>query len=164
MQARSFRTLTTGRASRAQNETVCLSAYGVYEKSAAPAPIQPDAETETGLRTYIQGCQAEDARIRSKIDKAISPGGRMIVWGVGAHTLRLLATGGLDPGRIAVFVDSNRNYQHQQLRGIPVVSPEEVRSRSEPILISSRGFQREIFGQIRHSMGLGNPVILLYES
>lgn len=162
MQARSFRTLTTGRARRAQNETVCLSAYGVYEKSAAPAPIEPDTETEAGLRAYIQGCQTEDAHIRSKIDKAVFPGERMIVWGVGTHTLRLLATGGLDPNKIAVFVDSNRKYQRQELRGIAVVSPDEVRNRTEPILISSRGFQGEILGQIRESLQLRNKVILLY--
>lgn len=163
MQARSFGTVTTGRARRAQNETVCLTAYGVYEKSVTPALIERDAETEVGLRAYIQGCQAEDVHIRNKIDKAVPPGERMIVWGVGAHTLRLLATGGLDADRIAVFVDSNRNYQQQELRGIPVVSPDQIRSRPEPILISSRGFQREILDQIRHGMGLGNPVILLYE-
>jgi SAM-dependent methyltransferase len=164
MQARSFRTVATGRARRAQNETICLSAYGVYEKMSAPAPIEEDVETEAGLRAYIRGCQVEDAYIRSKIEKALAPGDRMIVWGVGSHTLRLLATGGLDPERISVFVDSNRKYQQQELRGIPVVSPEELRSRTEPILISSRGFQREIFDQIRHGMGLANPVILLYES
>jgi SAM-dependent methyltransferase len=164
MQARSFRTVTTGRARRAQNETVCPTAYGVYEKPAAPVPMEKDTETESGLRAYIQGCQAEDVRIRGKIDKAVPPGEHMIVWGVGAHTLRLLATGGLDPNRISVFVDSNRNYQQQELRGIPVVSPDQVRSRTEPILISSRGFQREIHDQIRRGMGLDNPIILLYES
>ena len=102
-------------------------------------------------------------RIRGIIDKAVPPGQRMIVWGVGAHTLRLLANGGLDPARIAIFVDSNRKYQQRELRGIPVVSPDAVTSRNEPILISSRGFQFEIVNQIRYGMGLANPLILLYE-
>jgi SAM-dependent methyltransferase len=163
MQSRRFRTLTSGRARRAQNETVCLTAYGVYEKCAMSAPTERDTATGEGLRAYVQGCQAEDARIRSKIDQAIGPGERMIVWGVGAHTLRLLANGGLDPRRIAVFVDSNRNYQQQRLREIPVISPLELGSRNEPILVSSRGFQREIADQIRRGLGLGNKLILLYE-
>ena len=163
MQSRRFRTLNSGRARRAQNEAVCLTTYGVYEKCARSVPAERDTETGEGLRAYVQGCQAEDARIRSKIDQAIGPGERMIVWGVGAHTLRLLATGGLDPRRIAVFVDSNRNYQQQRLREIPVISPHELGSRNEPILVSSRGFQREIADQIRHDLGLGNKLILLYE-
>ena len=86
----------------------------------------------------------------------------MIVWGVGAHTLRLLATGGLDPVKIALFADSNPKYQQRKLSGIPVVSPEELRNHPEPILVSSRSFQGEIQNQIRHSLGLPNPVILLY--
>ena len=164
MQARGFRTVTTGRARRSQNETVCLSAYGVFEKSAAGVRTERDTETERGLRAYILGCQAEDERIRSEIDKAVPPGERMIVWGVGTHTLRLLATGALDPNKISLFVDSNRKYQQQELRGIPVVSPNQIRFHAEPILISSRGFQCEIFDQIRHGMALRNHVILLYES
>ena len=88
----------------------------------------------------------------------------MIVWGVGAHTLRLLATGGLDPEKIALFTDSNPKYQQRKLSGIPVVSLEELRNRPEPILISTRSFQWEIQNQIRHGLGLSNPVILLYGS
>ena len=86
----------------------------------------------------------------------------MIVWGVGTHTLRLLANGGLDPSKIAVFVDSSPKYQNQELRGIPVVSPEQLTNRREPVLISSRGFQNEIQHQIQSGLGLTNPLILLY--
>jgi hypothetical protein len=86
----------------------------------------------------------------------------MIVWGVGSHTLRLLAAGGLDRNRIAVFVDSNPKFQQQELLGIQVVSPHDLKHRTEPILISSRGFQREIHQQIREQLGLANRVILLY--
>jgi|ERR1017187_1023142 hypothetical protein len=74
----------------------------------------------------------------------------------------LLATGGLNPEQVSLFVDSNPNYQRQQLRGVPVVSPAEMRSR-DSILISSRGFQREIQNQIQHQMGLENRLILLYK-
>ena len=84
-------------------------------------------------------------------------------WGVGAHTLRLLATGGLEIEWVEAFVDSNRKYQQRNLRGAPVISPEQLRSRTEPILISSRGFQTEIHHQIRDHLGLTNPVILLYD-
>jgi hypothetical protein len=88
----------------------------------------------------------------------------MIVWGVGTHTLRLLATGGLDPRTIKAFVDSNTKYQKQELRGLPVISPDELGAHPEPILISSRGFQNQIHEQIRDRLGLTNPVILLYDA
>src|SRR5205085_10183453 len=115
-----------------------------------------------GLTAYIEGCRASDAEVRATIQRALPPGGRMIVWGVGTHTLRLLAAGGLDPRTIKVFVDSNAKYQNRELRGLPVISPEELRSHTEPILISSRGFQNQIHEQIRNRLGLRNPVILLY--
>jgi len=53
-------------------------------------------------------------------------------------------------------------YQERELNGIRVISPQKVRSRTEPILISSRGFKNEIHDQIRNRLLLPNPVILLY--
>jgi SAM-dependent methyltransferase len=163
MQLRGFRALASGHAIRLHYEITTPTTYAVFERTSKAAAIEPDSQTETGLRAYIEGCGAEDARIRSAIERAFRPGERIIVWGVGAHTLRLLATSGLNPANIALFVDSNPKYQRQDLSGIPVVHPEELRNRPEPILISSRGFQREIHNQIRDGLGLMNPVILLYE-
>ena len=87
----------------------------------------------------------------------------MIVWGVGTHTLRLLATGGLEMSKVASFVDSNPKYQNQNVHGVRVIAPVELKGRQEPILISSCGFQREIQHQIREELGLTNPLILLYD-
>jgi SAM-dependent methyltransferase len=162
MHARGFRALSAGHAIRPQHEVTCPSTYGVFERSAAADPLQRDVETEPGLRAYIEGCKKEDARIRAIIQGSLRPGEKMIVWGVGAHTLRLLATGGLDPFKIALFTDSNPKYQQRKLSGIPVVSPKELRNHPEPILVSSRSFQREIQDQILHGLSLPNAVILLY--
>ncbi len=164
MRARGFRPVTIGRAVRPQNEVTCPAVYGVFEKSGERLDIVRDLETEPGLRAYIQGCQAEDTRIRAKIEGSLAPGEKMIVWGVGAHTLRLLANGGLDVSRIALFVDSGRQYQGRMLKGIPIVAPSDIAARPEPVLISSRGFQNEIERQIRHDLKLTNPAILLYQN
>jgi len=164
METRGFRVLDAGNAMRPQHEVSCPCAYAVFEQANRSSAWKRDAETEPGLRAYIQGCRAEDDRIRSTIRQKLRAGERMIVWGVGTHTLRLLANGGLDPATIALFVDSNPKYQGRQLRGIPIVSPEELGERIEPILISSRGFQREILHLIQRRPARRNPVILLYES
>jgi SAM-dependent methyltransferase len=162
MRARGFRALETGRTMRPLHEASCPCTYGVFERAAEISPVEYDSETESGLRRYIEGCRTEDERVRTAIAEAIAPGECVVIWGVGAHTLRLLASGGLDASRVALFVDSNPNYQHQQLMGIRVAPPAELRGRSEPILISSRGFQREIEHEIRNIMGLPNRLILLY--
>ena len=163
-QARGFRALETGRTARPQHEITCPAAYGVFEKSEQSFPMKRDEQTEPGLQVYVEGCLQEDTRIRTLIGQATAPGESLIVWGVGAHTLRLLATGGLDPARVSLFVDSNPNYQRQELCGVPVASPAALQDRREPILISSRGFQREIQHQIRNHMGLRNPLVVLYDT
>jgi hypothetical protein len=164
MQARGFRAIASGEVIRPQHEVTCPTTWGVFEKTSGPQPTTHDSATEAGLRAYIEGCAVEDARIRGVIDRALQTGERMIVWGVGAHTLRLLATGGLDAAKVAFFVDSNLKYQRRDLSGVPVVAPEEIGNRPEPILISSRGFQAEIRRQIEQDMGLKNRLILLYGS
>ncbi len=163
MTLRGFRVVASGRALRPLNGVASYTAWGVYEKSAAPPALRKDDETSAGLSAYIDGCRRLDLEMRAKIRHALPPEGRILVWGVGAHTLRLLATGGLDPGWIAAFVDSNPKYQDRDLRGIPVLSPQDLRGRTEPILISSRGCQSHIQRQIRDGLGMDNPLILLYE-
>src|SRR5215472_2482357 len=162
MQVRGFHAIDSGCVVRPLHEVTVPCTWGVFEYTGEAAAIQPDTETLPGLSGYIEGCKAEDARIRAAIDQALPLGERMIVWGAGTHTLRLLATHGLDPARIALFVDSNPKYQHQQLRGVPIVGPDELRTRSEPILISSKSSQQAIRDQIRIGLRLKNPLILLY--
>ena len=163
MQARGFRAVKTGQVMRALHEASCPSVYGVFERTSGSLPIEPDTATESGLRSYIKDCEAEDSQLRARISESVPAGEKMIVWGVGAHTLRLLANRGLDPAQIDVFVDSNPIYQNRQLHGIPVISPAELNDRQRPILISSRGFQREIQDQIQNGLRLPNPLILLYD-
>jgi len=45
-----------------------------------------------------------------------------------------------------------------------VISPASIGGRREPILISTRGFQREIRDQIRDQLKLDNEVIMLYDT
>lgn len=164
MTLRGFRVVASGRALRPLHGTATYTAWGVYEKNAGLPNWQKDTETAAGLIAYIDGCRAQDLQLRARILSALPPQGRILVWGVGAHTLRLLATGGIDPQWIAAFVDSNTKYQRRELRGIPVLSPQDVAGRSEPILISSRGCQDEIRIQITDILRLENPLILLYGS
>ena len=74
------------------------------------------------------------------------------------------AAGRLDGANISAFVDSNPRYQGREVRGIPVVAPEALRQRTEPILIGSRVFQSEIGRQIREQPGLANELLTLDSS
>jgi hypothetical protein len=103
-----------------------------------------------------------EEQIHRTIDRLASHGKPVIVWGAGAHTLRLLATSRLSEAKITAFVDSNPRYQSKRLLGVPIISPTELKGRSEPVLISSRVFQRDIERQIHHELNCSNELILLY--
>ena len=74
-----------------------------------------------------------------------------------------MVTSRLSQGHIAAFIDSNARYHGKLLNGIPIIPPAALKERSEPILVSSRVFQREIETQIREELALPNEVVLLYE-
>lgn len=163
MEAAGFRTTharSVVRPDRHGKPTAVVSAF--FEKSTSPRTLFPrDIEAEAGLRRYIDKCREMEAALWPKISAAVAAAPRLIVWGVGTHTQRLLATGALSAANIVEFVDSNPKYQNQQLHGIQVVRPEALKGRTEPILISSCAFQKEIASQIRE-MNLPNKIILLY--
>jgi hypothetical protein len=142
--------------------TVMPSVHAAFvDRGAVSAPVCDD-ESEPRLRAYIDQSRAVDSRIRQLIDRTAGNREPILVWGVGTHTQRLLATGGLDRVNISAFVDSNPRYHGQRLHDIPIVSPESLCGRSEPILVCSRVFQKEIEQQIHQQLHLSNEVLSLY--
>ena len=138
----------------------------IYEKNmvrSSGVSIAPDVQTEPGLVAYIDQSRQFDNHIRRIIDDIASSGRPIIVWGTGAHTLRLLATSRLAQANIRAFVDSNLRYQGKQLNGLPIIAPVDLKDRTDAIFISSRGFQSEIERQIRDDLRLRNEIIKLYE-
>ena len=122
-----------------------------------------DAGTEAGLRRYIESCRAVEERVHATIASVADSRQRVIVWGVGTHTGRLMRTSRLPEVPIVAFVESNARYQGRSLNGLPIIAPEALRDRPEPILISSRVFQHEIEHQVRDDLGLDNEIITLYD-
>ncbi len=139
------------------------SVCGVFESAADyRTEFVYDDSTRAGLVRYVDECRASDRQLKGRIRQAVD-GRRVIVWGVGTHTRRLLANHTLRPQDVSMFVDANPKYQGQRLVGLPVLSPDQLNGRSEPILISSYAFQKEISHQIREVLRLGNELILLYD-
>jgi hypothetical protein len=115
-----------------------------------------------GLQEYIEQSIEADKHIQQSINKIVDGGGPIIVWGTGAHTLRLLASSRLGSADITAFVDSNPRYQDKKIGDIKIISPQELKKFSSPILISSRVYQEEIESQIRVQLKMDNLIIKLY--
>jgi SAM-dependent methyltransferase len=140
--------------------------FGVFREVVIPTRIAyvRDAEAEPGLRRYISHSSALDDQVQSLVNRVVDSGKTIIVWGVGAHTLRLLATTNLGKARISAFVDSNPKYQGKELNSVPIISPEAAASMHEPILVSSHAYQDAIISQIRNDLHLDNRIIRLYQT
>jgi hypothetical protein len=130
--------------------------------SDARSPVARDPETEPALLAYVAACRQTEQRIHETLSPWVAGRKPIIVWGVGTHTQRLLATSCLAEADIRAFVDSNPRYQGMSMNGVPVLSPAQLGERREPILVSSFAFQGEIARQIRNDLGLENELILLY--
>ena len=146
-------------------KTTMSNVSAAYRKEAhAPAGVPAFEEaTAAGLERYITLCRTTDEKLHAQID-ALADGGRsIIVWGVGTHTTRLLATSRLADANIAAFIESNARYHGKTLHGRPILAPAALVGRPEPVLISSRVFQHEIAAQIRDGLKCPNELILLYD-
>jgi ubiquinone/menaquinone biosynthesis C-methylase UbiE len=121
-----------------------------------------DELTKLNLNTYIKKSQLIQEKIQKVIDDISSNQLAILVWGVGTHTQRLLATSSLAQANIRAFVDSNPRYQDKSIQNIPIISPATLSQYHEPILISSQVFQDEIEKTICNNLNLQNYIIKLY--
>lgn len=140
-----------------------LSALYRRDTTALPRNEMPfDAETAAGVERYLSQCAATDERLQSAINAVVDAGRGILVWGVGTHTSRLMATSRLADADIVAFIESNSRYHGKVLHGRPILAPEALKDHHEPVLISSRVFQKEITDQIRGELGCANELITLY--
>jgi len=165
MQRYGFVPLLSQQTARNQSYSTMMPVVAaIYSKTPETCPLPPmqDNETTKGLSAYIHQSEQVDDNIRRTIDELVDRSVPLVVWGVGTHTTRLFATSRLKQANILAFVDSNVRYQGKQLDGIPIISPNDLKSKAESILISSRVFQKEIKDVIRIELKVKNEIITLY--
>jgi SAM-dependent methyltransferase len=137
---------------------------GLFTLTGKAAPPQRDVETEPALLRYLESSRRLEEEIQGKIAKLAESKVPLAVWGAGTHTLRLLETSKLAGANIVAFIDSNSSYRGKQLRGIPIITPQEFRSQDATILISSQVAESEIKEQIQTRLGWKNPLVCFYEN
>lgn len=165
MQSRGFRKAVVEQNHREQAyRTVMSNISALYRRDVGGHAVQPvrDDTTAEGLRRYIAQSRRDDERLQSTIAALAEDGRPVLVWGVGTHTTRLLATSRMAEMNIVAFIESNARYHGRTLHGRPILAPEALGGRTDPVLISSRVFQQEIADQIRHDLKCPNEIIRLY--
>ena len=137
---------------------IFLVAQKTEEKGAR---ITKDTISEPKVMQYIEKCLKIDSNIKDIIANKLSHRGKIIVWGTGVHTQRLIRHG-FDPKKILYFVDSNKRFAGKKLDGIEIKLPEAIREEDIPILISTHSYQEEIVRQIKEGLKLSNEIITIY--
>lgn len=141
--------------------------HGIFckpeEESAPPFQIIKDTATIGGLRNYITQCRSEDERIRNIVAGLVQEKKPLLVWGVGNHTLRLLAKSSLGQANIVAFVDGNPRYHGCQVLNRPVLAPKVLPDYPNvAVLISSRAYQEEIASEIKQTLKCTNQIVRFY--
>ncbi len=125
------------------------------------SPGEREQTSREGLRRYLAQCRQQEAEIVALFDGLATERQTLLVWGAGSLTRRLLLSTALSRCTIAAFIDSNPASRETPLFGRPVIAPDELKGRSEPILICSKAFEAEIRTMIRDQLRLSNRIITL---
>ena len=133
-----------------------------FKKSGIVKKIIKECYSKSNINRYIEKSMKLEKIITNIISNCCDD--ELIVWGTGTLTLYLLAERILSIERIKVFVDSNSHYIGGSFQGIPIISPKELLSYTEPILISSFIWYDEIFIKIRSELKMDNEIISLKDS
>jgi SAM-dependent methyltransferase len=151
---------------QANVRTVTPVIHGAFIKRAETSGAwklkQADTETEAGLREYIAKSGREHQAVMPVLAALVRSQEPVLIWGAGAHTLRLLAGSPLAQANLVGVIDSNPRYQGKRIAGLPVFSPKACPNEQATVLISSRVYQDEISRQIRERLGWKNKLLTLY--
>ena len=138
---------------------------GLFRRtSAPPRPPVYDPVSAQSIRQYVEASARVEAVTQQLVAEIARRGTPIMVWGTGTYTLHLLATSDLSKANITAFVDSNPKYQCHKIDGVPIIRPEDLSGRPDPILVSTRMYEHEIVRQIREVLRLPNDVILPWEN
>ena len=157
---RKFGIQSSRKLSRTSTMPVITALYEIVPN--AEYCILPDTLTHPSLQAYIQASAKIEVSIKARINKLIHSKEPILIWGTGTHTMRLLAEDNLNQVNIVGYIDSNPKYHGLQIQGISIYSPDQIKNRSESILISTLGYCDEIESIIRNDMKMRNRIIKLY--
>jgi len=148
---------------RTAENTFYPAVFGLFHdrgKAATDHQVICDRELPSRVAAYIERSAGQMEEINRHLAGELANSQRVILWGAGQLTMKLLALPSLARTQVQAVVDNNPALRGKTLRGAPVVSPRDIGSNQEPIVIATLLHADEISTQIRH-LGLDNRVVSL---
>lgn len=121
--------------------------------------IQPDAPLLISIKRYIDYSKKRMKAVNKRLKNIQKK--KIIIYGAGSHTARLLRQTSLKKRNVLFIADKNNNLHGRKMDGILIDKPQRIRSYPDaPILISSYLYESSILKDIKAKFK--NPAIALY--
>ena len=144
-------------------DTLYPAIFGFYEYTGADQKmLVMDAGLRGNLGDYIARSSALMNATNNYLVRQLAECGEVVLWGAGQLATKLLNEEPLRTANIRACVDSNPVSQGKQLRGIPILSPTDLKGVNCPIVIMSTLHDADIRRNIQE-LGLTNRLISLRE-
>jgi SAM-dependent methyltransferase len=142
--------------------TLYPAVYGLFRDTggAADGRIVCDRELPGKIAVYIRHSSEQMENINQHLGAQLTGVPGVILWGAGQLAMKLLALPCLGRTQVRALVDNNPVLRGKTIAGAPILSPDAIAGRQEPIVIATLLHAGEIAAQIRR-VGLENPVLTL---
>lgn len=148
-------------------ESYPLDIYGGYalnslwRKDNSKRAIIFDKQGKKVMLDYIDKSKIKQQLMSNKINTLVKKQEKVVVWGVGSFTSRLLATTELQKANIQYFIDSNTDLQGKKIIRLPIKAPNAIRNSKASVLISSVIYGKEIKQNLLKKYNFKGKIILL---
>jgi SAM-dependent methyltransferase len=144
-------------------DTLYPAVFGVFRdhgETPAEQAIARDQELPARIATYIRHSAEQMEKINRHLAGQLANIERVMLWGAGQFSMKLLALPCLSKTQVRALVDSNPVLRGKALGGTPILGPQQIAGTTEPIIIATLLHAGEIGAQIRH-LGLSNQILSL---
>ncbi|MEO5888190.1 MAG: class I SAM-dependent methyltransferase [Anaerolineales bacterium] len=121
-----------------------------------------DQDLRKSIEEYIKRSKEILNEIEVRLQKILTNSPKIIVWGTGQLTMKLLTETSLARATILAFVDNNPINQGKVLRGMSIIAPNQLDNLNVPIVVATLLHHHAIADQILQ-MQLPNEIIFLAE-
>ena len=130
------------------NKTTFYDSYlliSYFKKSHLSIQREKDSVGMSRIKKYIKASGDKIDRLNAEWERLITADTKIVVWGVGSLTYRLLASSSLAQMKISAFVDSNTFLQGKKIRNVQIVSPDYFEhNTAELVIVASHVYGKEI--------------------
>jgi SAM-dependent methyltransferase len=142
-------------------DTLYPAVFGVYRYGNAAADLlTKDESLKTKIQQYIALSSDLMQSMNERLLEELAHCSEVALWGTGQLAMKLLNDGPLRTANIRACVDGNPVNQGKQLRGIPILAPNQLNGIDCPIVITTTLHETEIRRNI-HALGISNRLVSL---